>query len=66
MGKLFGKAPSDYFDIEDSYINLSIDLGCALAHLEDENYHYKQSQETAKGEAADIERLLRKERENRG
>lgn len=60
---MFGKAPSDYFGIDDQYFNLSIDFACMLAHLEDENYHYKKSQEAAQNEAGSIEQVLERFKE---
>ncbi len=63
MGKLFGKAPSDYFDLDDNYFNLAIDYACAIAHWQDENMRYKQSQDTAQQEAVDIGRVLEEYKE---
>lgn len=64
MGKFYGLTPSDYFEIEDNQnLNLAVDLACMLGYFEDENYHYKQSQETAQNEAVSIGQVLEQERE---
>lgn len=69
VGKLFGKSPSDYLEIEDAYTRLAVDLACATVHWEDENRHYKESNNTANGEAAAIGNVLenyRKQLNERG
>lgn len=63
MGKLFGWPPHKYFDLDNDYVNLAIDMACASAHWEDENYHYKQAQEKAKEEADQIGGTLESFRE---
>lgn len=63
MGKLFGKPPSDYFNTDNQYVNVAINMACACAHWEDENHNYKKSQETAKEEAGSIADVLAKTRE---
>lgn len=58
MGKLFAKPPSEYFELEDQYLNLAIDIACASAHWEDENYHHSQATATAQDEAGSIDAVL--------
>jgi hypothetical protein len=58
MGKLFGKAPSDYFEFDNSYLSLAVDLACSAAHWEDENYRNTEAQKTAQGEASSIDGVL--------
>jgi hypothetical protein len=54
VGKLFGKAPSDYFLMEDGGFWFAFDLACATVYLEVENQQYKQSTETAQNQASMI------------
>lgn len=63
MGKLFGYPPHKYFDTDNQYINLAIDIACATAHWEDENYRLKESKETAQEEASMIGASLDRIRE---
>lgn len=59
MGKLYGYPPSNYFEIIDNQqLNAAINLACAIAFWEDENYHYQESQKTAQGEAAEIGNVM--------
>lgn len=60
MGKLFGQSPSSYFNIQEYEVRWksAIDLACASAYWEDENYHYLQSKETASNEAGAISDVL--------
>lgn len=49
---MFGKSPAiDYLGFTDTWIVAGVDLACACAFWEDENYHYKKSEEKAGGEA---------------
>lgn len=57
-GKLFGKAPSDYFELDDQFFNLSIDLACATAYWVDDNHNTKIAKQTAQGEAEQIGSVL--------
>ena len=63
VAKLFGKPPSEYFNLDNQYINIAIDVGCATAFWEDENYRHKKAKETAQSEAGEIGRVLEEARE---
>jgi hypothetical protein len=60
MGKMFAKPPSSYLGIDpdESWMIMAVDLACAAAYWEDENYHYEKAQEKAGNEAVSIGRAL--------
>lgn len=70
MGKLYGRSACSYFEIIDNpSLNTSIDLACAAAYWEDENYHYQEAQKTAGNEAGAIDGVMdefRKQQNERG
>lgn len=60
---MFGKAPSDYFKMDDGYFWLGIDIACAVGHWEDENHHYEESTNKSNRQAGDIGQVLEKYRQ---
>lgn len=67
VGKLYGKSPAfDYLQITDNYLAMAVDLACACAHWEDENFHFEKSQTKAGNEALEIGSVLDQYRKQLG
>jgi hypothetical protein len=71
MGKFYGRPASEFLGIDETelWMQNAINLTCMVACFEDENHHYKKSQETAENEAGAIGQVVeeyKRSLENRG
>ena len=60
---MFAKPPSSYLGILDAYMCMCVDLACMAVVLEEENYSYKESKDTAAEESLAIDQVLKRYRD---